>query len=203
MTKKLNLTIRQGETFQRIVRWEKPPFVYKAITDITQAAPVQVTCPAHGLKTGWRAAVVSVDGMDEINAPHTPPRDNEFHQVTVMDDDTVTINDINSSDYSMYKSDGYLQFYTPVDLTGYTAEMEIKDRVGGTVLMTLSSGSPDNRIVVDDVNNTISLTIAAEDTASDVLAWTKGVWDLEMTSPTGQVTTLFSGNVSVVKEVTT
>jgi hypothetical protein len=201
MTKKLNLTIRQGETFQRIIRWERPPFIYRAITGITKAAPVEITAPGHGLVNGWRAAVVTVGGMEEINAPHTPPRDNEFHQVTVLDVDTVTINDINSAEYSPYTSGGYLQFYTPVDLTGYTAEIDIKDRLGGAVLMSLSTVN--GRIVLDLSNKTITLTIPAAATASDVLTWTKGVWDLEMKSPTGQVTTLFSGSVSVAKEVTT
>lgn len=202
MTKKLNLEIRQGETFQRVIRWERPPFIYKAITAITQAGPVQITAPGHELKSGWRAAVVTAGGMDEINADHNPPRDNEFHQVTQLDGDNITINDINSSDFSPYTSGGYLQYYTPVDLTGYTAEVDIKDKVGGNVLMTLSTGA-DGRIVLDQANHTIILTVAAEDTVSSVLTWKRGVWDLEMTSPTGQVTTLFSGSISVVKEVTT
>ena len=202
MTKKLNLSIRQGETFQRIIRWERPPFIYKAITAITQAAPALITAPVHGLKNGWRVAVVSVNGMDEINALHTPPRDNEFHQATVLDPDTLTINDINSSTFTPYTNGGYLQFYTPVDISGFSAKMEIKDVVGGTILMTLSTGV-DARIVLDPANYTITLTLAAADTDSSVLTWLKGVYDLEMTSPTGAVTTLFSGSVSVVQEVTT
>ena len=73
MTKKLNLQIRQGETFQRIIRWETPPFVYKSISAITRAAPARVTAATHGLTTGWRAVVVSANGMEEINAVNTPP----------------------------------------------------------------------------------------------------------------------------------
>ena len=201
MTKKLNLQIRQGETFQRIIRWERPPFIYKPITAISQSGPVQITAMGHGLASGWRVAVVTAGGMDEINASHDPPRDNEFHQATMLDGDNVTINDINSSDFSKYTDGGYLQFYTPVDLTGFTAEIDIKDKIGGNVLMTLNTTN--GRILLDQSNHTITLFIGAEDTSSDVLMWKRGVWDLEMTSPTGQVTTLFSGTVSVVKEVTT
>jgi hypothetical protein len=201
MTKKLNLVIRQGETFTRVIRWETPPYVYKAITAITQAAPVQITAVGHGLKSGWRAAVVSVRGMKEINAEHSPPRDSEFHQVTVVDVDNVTLNDVNSSDFSAYTSGGYLQYYTPVNLTGYTARMTIKDRVGGTALLTLTSGLPDNRIVVDTANNTVTLSILPADTAA--LGFIKGVYDLEMVSGAGAVTTIFSGSITVAKEVTT
>jgi hypothetical protein len=200
MTKQLNLTIRQGETFQRIIRWEMPPFVYKPITGITKAAPAVVTCPAHGLVNGWRVAVVSVNGMDEINAEHTPPRDTEMVQVTFVDSNTVSLNKVNSAKFSTYASGGYLQFYTPVDLTGYTARMGIKDRIGGTLLLTLSTGA-DTRIAIDPTAKTITVTISAADAAA--IAWRKGVYDLEMVSAAGVVTTIFSGNVTVIPEVTT
>lgn len=201
MAKKLNLVIREGETFTRVVRWETLPFIYKAITAITQAAPVVITAVGHGLKTGWRAAVVSVRGMKEINAEHSPPRDSEFEQVTVVDADTVSINKVNSADFSAYVSGGYLQFYTPVSLSGFAARMTIKDRIDGTELLTLTSGAPDNRITLDDVNHTITIEISATDTAA--FTFTKGTYDLELVSGTGVVTTLYSGSISVTKEVTT
>jgi hypothetical protein len=201
MTTKLNLTIRQGETFLRTIRWESPPFIYKAITAITAAAPVAITAAGHGLATGWRVAVVSAKGMKEINARNTPPRDTDYHQVTVTGADAITINDINSADYTAYTSGGYLQFYTPVDLTAYSARLTIRDRIGGTVLAELTSGLPDNRIALDNANHTITITISATDTAA--FAFTKGVYDLEMVSGSGAVTTIYSGNVVVTREVTT
>jgi hypothetical protein len=204
--KKQNFTILQGETFQRIIRWETQPYIYKPISAITNSAPVSITSVGHGLVSGWRVAVVSVKGMSEINAKHSPPRESEFKAVTRTSPDVITLNEVNSADFSPYISGGYLQFFTPVDLTGYSAQMDIKDRVGGTVLLTLGSDvliDPKQRIVLDMINNTISLRIEAEDTESDVLMWTRGVYDLEMTSPTGAVTRVFTGNVAVSKEVTT
>lgn len=199
--KKLNLVIRQGETFLRVIRWETPPFVYKAITAITKAAPVSITATGHGLATGWRVAVVSAGGMEQINAPNSPPRDSDFEQCTVGDANTITLNRVNSTEYDTYTSGGYLQFYTPVDLVGYTARMDIKNRIGGTELASITSGAPDNRIVLDNVNHTITITISAADTAA--FTWTKGYYDLEMVSPTGVVTTIFSGTVTLTREVTT
>ena len=200
MTKKLNLTIRQGETFQKVIRWETLPIVYKAISVITQAAPAVLTIPLHGLPTGWRATVVSANGMEEINAVNTPPRDKDYHQVTVKDAFTIELNDVNAAEYTAYSGGGFLQFYTPVSLAGVTAKMEIKDKVGGTILMTLTNGVPDNRIALNTSEHTITLTISATDTAA--ITWTKGVYDLEMTNAS-VVTTIFSGKVSVIKEVTT
>jgi hypothetical protein len=199
--KKLNLVIRQGETFLRVIRWETPPFVYKAITAITKAAPVSITATTHGLATGWRVAVVSAGGMEQINAPNNPPRDSDFEQCTVSDVNTVTLNRVNSTEYDTYTSGGYLQFYTPVDLTGYSARMDIKNRIGGTELASITSGAPDNRITIDNVNHTITITISAADTTA--FTFTKGYYDLEMVSPTGVVTTIFSGTVTLTREVTT
>lgn len=196
-----DLVIAQGETFERIIRWEMPPFVYKAITGITAAAPAVVTAIGHGLATGWRVAVVSVVGMTEINAKHSPVRDSEMVQVTVTDADHVSLNTVNSAGFSPYVSGGYLQYSTPVDLTGYHARMEIKDRIGGTIRLTLTDQTPDFRIVIDNSAHTISLGISAVDTAG--LTWDTGVYDLEMVSPAGKVTRIFSGKVTVSKEVTT
>lgn len=197
--KKLNLVIRQGETFQRIIRWEMPPYIYRPITAITKAGPASITATSHGLATGWRVAVVSVQGMTEINAVNNPPRESEFKQVTYVDANTVTLNTVNSAEYSTYTSGGYLQFYTPVDLTSYTARMDIKNKVGGTELLTLTDGNA--RIILNNTDHTITLTITAADT--EILTFKTGVYDLELVAPTGTVTTLFTGNVSVTREVTT
>lgn len=196
--KKLDLKIRQGETFLRIIRWETPPFIYKAITAITQSGPVGITATAHTLKSGWRVAVVSAGGMDEINAKHDPPRESEFKQCTVVDPNTVQINTVNSSDYTPYTSGGYLQFYTPVDMASYSARMTVKNKAGGTALATFVSPAD---IAIDNTNHTITLTISATATAG--YTWKTGVYDLEMVSPTSVVTTIFSGNIDIVKEITT
>jgi len=201
MAAKQNLIIRQGETFLRIIRWETPPFIYKPITAITQAGPAVVTAVGHGLKTGWRAAVVSAGGMTEINAGHSPPREHEYKQGTALSADDVAFNTVNSSEYTAYTAGGYLQFYTPVDLTGYSARMTIKNKIGGTELMLLTSSAPDNRIALDATNYTITLTISAADTTA--ITWKVGVYDLEMESGAGVVTTIFSGVITVAREVTT
>lgn len=201
MAEKLKLDVLQGETFVRIIRWGAPPFIYKPITAITRAAPAQITAVGHGLVTGWPVAVVSVLGMTEINAQHTPPRVSEYVQATRVDADNITLNTVNSSGYTAYTSGGYLQYYTPVALAGFSARMTIKNRIGGTVLASLTSGAPDNRIALDDTNHTITLTISAVDTAA--FAFTSGTYDLEMVAPTGAVTRLYQGAITISKEVTT
>lgn len=203
MAKVENIVIEQGKTLSQVVRWESQPIVYKPITVITQAAPVRITATAHGLPDGWRVAVVSVKGMTQINAASTPPKDKDYHQATVIDANIVELNDVNAADFKPYVSGGYLQFNSPVDLTGFTARLTIKDKVGGTELFKLltTPGLSDGTITLDIVESSITLTVSATLTAA--LTWKKGVYDLELESATGEVTALLTGTVTVTKEVTT
>lgn len=194
-----NLVILQGKTLSQIVLWETSPIVYKPITAITQGAPVRITSAGHGVPDGWNVAIVSVKGMKQINALTTPPKERDYYPATKVDANSIELNDVNSSDYSAYTSGGYIQYNTPASLVGYSARMSIKDKVGGTELLSLTTVN--NRIVLDSANFTIKLTLSATETAA--LTWTKGVYDLEMVSASGVVTAILTGAITVTKEVTT
>ena len=196
-----DLTIQQGRTFSLALRWESPPVVYRPITAIAQTAPARLTVPAHGVPDGWRVAITNVKGMTEINAEANKLTSRDYHQATVLDANTVEINDINAAGFKAYTSGGYIQFDTPVDLTGFTARMAIKNRVGGTVLYTLTTEN--GGIVIDAAAKLVTLKISAADTT--LMAFTTGVYDLEMVSGAtpAVVTALISGRVTVSKEVTT
>jgi len=205
-----DLTIQQGKTFSLVIRWETEPIVYKPITDISLAfgAP-RLGVPGHGCPAGWRAAVTRVKSPKQINAENNPPKASDYRPATVIDANTVEFNDLapfddNGNEWPAYTDGGFLQYNTPVDITGYSARMKIKDKVGGTVLASTEAGdSPLNVLTITlyAANKTITLSIVA--TATDDFAWTKGVYDLEMVSPTGVVTTILSGKIAVTKEVTT
>jgi hypothetical protein len=194
---KQDIKIIQGSTFIQQVRWETTPIVYKPITGITQAAPVSITAATHGVPNGWRVAIVSVKGMAEINAKNSPPKDKDYLPATSIDANTIQLNDLNAADFSNYQSGGYVQYNSPVDLTGFTANMEIKDRIGGTMLAMLSTVT--GEIVLDNTNKVITITLTAAKTVA--YTWTKGVYDLELVSATGVVTTLLYGAVTVYQEV--
>lgn len=194
-----NLTFYQGKTFSLALRWETGPINYKAITAITQTAPARVTAPSHGIPDGWRVAIVSVKGMTQINAENAPPRPKDHHKATVVDSNTIEFNDINAAEFKAYQSGGYLQFNTPVSMVGMTARMSVKDKAGGTQLLSLTTEN--DRIVIDDAAKTITLNLSAADTA--LITWKRGVYDLELVSADGEVTGLLSGEVTVTQEVTT
>jgi hypothetical protein len=200
MAARYNLSVRRGTTFARILRWAGEPIVYRPITAVPGRAPLTLTVPAHGLVDGWRAAIVGVQGMQEINAPNLPPKPAEYLKASVVDEDTVAFNAINATTFGNYTSGGVLQYYTPRDLAGYSARMDVRAKadIDSAVLLTLSTIN--GRIALDNDAKTIALTISAADTAA--LDFKRGVYDLELESPDGVITALAYGTFAVLAEVT-
>lgn len=197
---KKDLVITKGKTFVQTIRWEVAPYLFAAISAISNTAPVRVTTSTvHNIPDGWRVAVVDAGGMTELNAGNNPPKDSDFRQATVVDTTKIEFNPISAVAFEAFTSGGYLQWFTPHDLAGYTARMSIKDKVGGTVLLSLTTENAG--IVLDNTAKTITLNVSA--TASAALTWKTGVYDLELVSPTGVVTALLTGSVTVASEVTT
>ena len=186
-----DLAIRKGATFAQTLRWEAPPIVWKPITAISLTAPVRLTVPAHGCPPNWRVNVSCNKSMREI--------DGAKGVATVIDADTIEINTINASGFKPYKGDGYLSFNTPVDMTAMTARMSIKDKVGGTELLRLDTTK--GGLAIDPNVCAITMTISAEQT--ELMAWKRGVYDLEIVDSLGAVHMLLSGKVTVAPEVTT
>src|SRR5688572_27192114 len=137
--------------------------------------------------------------MTEINARSAPPKAKDYTRAEATDANTLTLVDVNSAEYTAYESGGYVMYYTPVNLSGYTARMKIRDRIGGTELEELTTEN--GGIALDNVDKTITLLIDAA--ATEDYTWKKGVYDLEMVAPDTTVTALLRGSVTVVREVTT
>lgn len=195
-----DLEITKGSTVSLVIRWEATPFIYKAITAVTKAAPVAITSATHGLKTGWRTAVISVGGMRELKAKNWPLRSTDFNKCTVSDTNTITLNEVNSTDYTTYTSGGFLAYYTPVSLASFTARMKVRaTALATTELLSLTSSAG---IALDDTEHTITVVISAATTAA--FTFSTGVYDFELASgdATPVVTKLLSGNVTVLEEVT-
>lgn len=206
MLKPLSLTIRRGETVDLPIRVESDTLVYKAITAITSSGAARITATAHDCPDGWRAAVANAGGMREINFPDCadgkPPKDGDMHRAAVIDANTIEFNAINSAGFRAYTSGGQLVYYAPLDLAAYTgARMDIKDRVGGTVLLSLRSA--DGELELDAATDTLWLRLTDEATA--LLAFDSGVFDIELTDASGDVKAICSADstFTVLPEVTT
>lgn len=81
---------------------------------------------------------------------------------------------------------------TPVDLTGAVVTSQIRNRPGGQLIVSLS---------IDIVlPNIVNATLDADDCSK---LSSNGAWDLEVTYPNGDVSTVLSGPVTVTLDVTT
>jgi hypothetical protein len=190
---KLNFKVYQGSTFNEVLRWESSKKIYKTITSITQAAPCVVTATAHGVPEGWRVKITNVGGMTDINSTEN------YIQATKLTVDTIELNSINSVGYKAYTTGGILEYNEPINLTGYTARMQIREKVDSTTIIkeltTENAG-----IVIDTANYKINIIISATDTALFIFA--SAVYSLELVSSTQVVTPLANGTLTLVKEVT-
>jgi hypothetical protein len=84
----------------------------------------------------------------------------------------------------------------PVDLTGYTAALQIRPfSLSTTILYDASSN-----ITLGGTAGTITLDIPATSTA--LFTWWNGVYDLLLTSSSGVATRLLMGSVTVTPGVT-
>lgn len=87
----------------------------------------------------------------------------------------------------------------PVDLSGASARMEIRDKARGALLYRLDITN--GGLVLGGIAGTILISIPAE--ASSAWNFLKGVYDLEVVEADGTVSRLIQGAVVVSPEVTT
>lgn len=87
----------------------------------------------------------------------------------------------------------------PVDLTGCTARMQIRQKLTDTAILVALT-TENGRIELGGSAGTIALLLTAVETAA--FQWVTGVYDLEIAFPDDTVRRLLQGNVAVSKEVT-
>lgn len=194
---KLNYKIYEGSTFQETFRWESQTKSYAQISAITKAAPCVITTQSnHSCPINWRVRVTGAGGMKEINTV----ADDDYYLVTSKTSNTVTLNQINSSNYTTYTSGGVLEWNTPVDLAGYTAQMQIRETLDSSTVIHQMTSAANNGIIIDTTNYTITLTIPATTTRD--FDFTTAVYSVELTDSSGVVSTFITGNLTLVREIT-
>lgn len=90
-------------------------------------------------------------------------------------------------------------FLDPIDLTGYTARMQIREKVkDATVLLNASTEA--GTIILGGTDGMVQILLPDELTAT--LAVASGVYDLELESAGGYVYRFLEGKVKVAPNVT-
>lgn len=186
----LDLHIVQGATLRDTLRLMQPRLEYRPISTIG-GSPLRLTVD-HGLPGNWLAWVEGVTGMQGVSRSQRE----RPHRVTVVDPGTLEINALSA--FGLNPSGGQLIYKPPVDLTGATARMQIRARIGGELLLELTT---DNGGLAITGHGTLTRTLSAAQTAA--LTWTEGVYDLEIEYADGTVQRYLQGAVTVSREVTT
>lgn len=94
--------------------------------------------------------------------------------------------------------------HIPVNLTGFSAAAQMRtNHAAASVLLAFSSSPPPlatSRIWLGGTAGTVILEADAD--ATRALTFRQGVYDVEVTSPTGEVYRLAEGRVTLSREVT-
>jgi hypothetical protein len=190
---KINFKIYQGSTFRETLRWESALKIYSPITNISKSAPMVVTAAGHGVPVGWRVKISGAIGMKEANTGDT------YLTTSEVTTNSVTFNSVNALNYTTYTGGGVLEYNQPVDLTGFSARMQVRAKLDDAVvikeLTTVNGG-----IVINNTSKTVQLYMSAADTAA--FSFQSAVYSLELVSSGNEVTQLVNGSLTLVREVT-
>jgi hypothetical protein len=80
---------------------------------------------------------------------------------------------------------------SPADLTGVIPKAEIRDKPGGALILAMSCSL--------ELPNIVNMMLSATQSAT---LPNKGSWDLQLTYPSGDVTTVLAGAITVTTDVT-
>jgi len=198
----LKLEARLGASANIALRLETSEMRFSAITGMANSAPLRITSPGHGIPDLWCAAVIDARGMTEVNAADSNSlRDADFRQLTVVDANTVDLLEVSSAGFRAYAGGGYLAYYVPLDLSGYTAaRMDIKRKVGGAVELALNTTA--GTLEIDAAANAVWIRLDETDIVS--LVAREYVFDIELISAT-EIDAICSADsvFTVLPEVTT
>jgi len=179
--------IRKGSTYKIQLPFEQPIFAYKPISAISQSAPVQITCGYHDITSGWRFIVSGISGGGSQLCAVNPnnPKSSDYHIAHVIDDNTIEINNIDSSLWDDYISGGNIRYAIPYDFTGCTAALQVRDSIDGSVVQI--ELTTENEGIVINVDGSIEITFSAEQTAG--ILTTESYFDAEIYFNDGSVMT--------------
>lgn len=186
---KINFKVYAGTNFNEVLRWESSLKTYVPITAITNSAPVVITAPNHVIPGEWRVRLTNIVGMTELNNTDT------YYQITGISGNNITINTINTLTFKPYVSGGIIEYNTPIDLTGYTAKMQIKDSASATTLIT-ELNTTNGGIVINNTNKTISLSLSKAATAA--FTFSSAFYALELISSGNQSTLFCTGTITLL-----
>lgn len=107
---------------------------------------------------------------------------------------------VDQADLELYQGDDYAgtvtvldEFNAPADITGFTAAAQIRRGVADSdpIVVAELDTIVDSPLILLSLSKTITETLSG-----------RYIWDLQLTNPTGGVSTILRGRVVVTSEVT-
>jgi hypothetical protein len=137
--------------------------------------------------------------MDQLNHKSDELRDAcAAYYAYYVDGNSLRL-DVDTTRFGTYVSGGEVLYHPPVNLTGFTARMQIRETIESTTVLHEMT-TEDSGITLGGTTGIIALLISAIDTAA--FTFGSAVYDLEIISAGGVVTTVLSGNVYLTDETT-
>jgi hypothetical protein len=192
---RFDLIIEQGSDFTDTLNWYGGGKAMKPIEDICVGYPTRIKVTAHGLPTVSDTPVIisGVDGCEILNSTGTGIEEAIYIDVDHFDMPVSTVKDI------WEVGSGEITWHRPTDIVDWTARMQIRQKWQDTDFIYELTTENDG-IVLDDNDASIQLFIPASTTMDFgfVTAW----YDVEMISPTGETVRVFSGKITLTREMT-
>jgi hypothetical protein len=192
-----DIEIRQGSQFQDAFHWYGAGITCANIENVTVGCPTVITITGHGLPA-ISETPIHIRNVRGARALNTGSLECEMILATYIDVDTFSVR-VDTGNQTYKSGSGSIEWYQPKDLTGYTARMQIREKIDDEdTLVSLTSAAGDITISIPDAR--IVFTIATS--VTEELDFMEGVYDLELVDPAGEATTLLEGKVTLRKEVT-
>lgn len=193
------LRLVRGKTCEQVLLYADTQLRYVPIEAVPSLAPLRLTATAHGIPDNWPVRIQGVTTPSELNT-----KAGLAVRATVVDANTVEFNSLDGSSWAAYVLSGHLVFQAPVDLTGWKVRMQIRNKLGGDLLMSLSSDpadAADGELQVDADGSAFVIKLTAAQTAA--LTWNSGVYDLEAIRPDGGVVSVLAPSPVIVEQEVT
>jgi len=189
------LNIAQGATFSNTFNWYAGNTFMAPIEEIIVGYPTIIKITEHGLPTTSATPVIlsGITGCEILNSDVLGIDEATYVDVDHFNMRISTVKDI------WDVGSGEITWINPTDITNFTARMQIREKwhsVGFIHELTTENGG----ITLTTEDAGIVLTIPPAIT--ETFKFNQAVYDVEMISPSTDITRIFEGTVTIHKEVT-
>jgi len=206
MTPRFNLEMDQGATFTTTFNWYGGGKFMAPIEDICIGYPTRITVTDHLLPSNSDTPVIISGVEPSADNDQASKKRMELLNSTELGIAEVIYVDANNFDVpiSTVKCNwetgtGEITWHKPTPITGFTARMHIREKWHSTdFIHELTTENGGITLTVEDAS--IQIDITAADTTA--FTFNIAVYDIEMISPTGEITRVVEGTIKLIKEIT-